>query len=351
MNNSVENIKKSKQLILELMITTVIISMGINFIVMGISNELNNSNTMLIIIGIALIVLSLLAVFMSRFKQSNLKKAIEAVLVYDNNDRQLLDIKNYDFSNDVCRYLKAAMAEEKNIESMWLKEKLGMTHVFNNVKPNQTYIGVSRSAALLNQLLEYIILKKLSTLTTDYFNLPHYKKAKIRKIQRNEISEFVASNVFVNLFSKPTYERSAFDNKELKNDVVFCYGKNGEIYDKFELYVPLKCQFSREKPNTIVFTHPYFKLKITPAFTGFGEVLPVGFEKEYMKVLDIKNVTCFKILIGIELKFSCLAFFMNKSQYYGWIDKFINDLTEYASINRFFERIQWDLIRTILNCK
>ncbi len=31
-------------------------------------------------------------------------------------------------------------------------------------------------------------------------------------------------------------------------------------------------------------------------------------------------------MIGIDLKFSPLAFLMKKEQYYGWIDKFTNEL-------------------------
>ena len=248
MKNSIENIKKSKQTIFEIVITTVIISIGINFVVLGISNELDfNNNLVLIIIGSILIILSLLIISFQKFKQSNRNVIIEAALVYDNANREILDIDGYAFSYDVCKYLNAALSEDKNIEAMWIKDRLAMTHIFNEVEPDKTFIGVSRSGALLNQLLEYIVLKKLSTLTTDYFNNPKYNKDKITRIQRDEINDFVASNIFVNLFSKPPYERTAFDNKDFERNVVYSIGKNGAIYDKFELYVPLKCQFVREK--------------------------------------------------------------------------------------------------------
>ncbi len=231
-----------------------------------------------------------------------------------------------------------------------MKDRLAMTHIFNEVESDKTFIGVSRSGALLNQLLEYIVLKKLSTLTTDYFNNPKYNKDKITRIQREEINDFVASNIFVNLFSKQPYERAAFDNKDFERDVVYSIGKNGAIYDKFELYVPVKCRFVKEKSNTITLKHPYFKLKITPTFTGFGTVLPRDFEKRYMQIENLSNISCYKIMIGIDLKFSPLAFFMNKEQYYGWIDKFANELINYASIDKFFEKIRWDVVRTFMKC-
>lgn len=351
MNNSIENIKRSKQTILEIIITTVIISIGINFVVLGISNELAlNNNLALISVGSIMIILSLSITFFRNFKKSNRNLMIEAALVYDNKNRKIIDIDGYKFSNDICRYLNAALSEDKNIEAMWLKDRLAMTHIYNEIKPDKTFIGVSRSGALLNQLIEYIVLKKLSTLTTDYFNCPKCDKAKIARVERDEINDFVVSNVFINLFSKPPYERVAFDNKEFERNVVYGIGKNGAIYDKFELYMPLKCQFIREKLNTIILKHPYFKLEIIPAFTGFGTALPYDFEKEYMQIDDISNVSCYKIMIGINLKFSLLAFFIKKEQYYGWIDKFANELISYASIDKFFEEIRWDMIRTFMKC-
>lgn len=365
MNDSIENIKRSKQMVFEIVITTVVVSIGINFVVLGISNELNiNNNLLLILFGCILIVISLFIVSFQKFKQSNRKQVIEAALVYDNENREIIDIDGYDFSYDVCKYLKAALSEDKNIEAMWVNDRLGINQVFNINKPiygsvaafdeidsDKSHISVSRSGALLNQLLEYIVLKKLSTLTTDYFNNAKYKKEKIRKVQRDEINDFVASNVFVNLFSKPPYERVAFDNKDFASNIVYSMGKNGAIYDKFELYVPLKCKFTKEKPNTIIFKHKYFKLEIIPAFTGFGTVLPHDFENRYMQIKDFSKISCYKIMIGIDLRFSLFAFFMNKSQYYGWIDKFINELMDYASINRFFDKIRWDIVRTIIKCK
>lgn len=101
MENSIENIRRSKQTISEIVITTVIISIGINFVVLGISKELDfNNNLMLIIIGSILIILSLLIISFQKFKQSNRNVIIEAALEYDNANREILDIDGYAFSYD-----------------------------------------------------------------------------------------------------------------------------------------------------------------------------------------------------------------------------------------------------------
>ena len=61
---------------------------------------------------------------------------IEAALVYDNANREILDIDGYAFSYDVCKYLNAALSEDKNIAAMWIKDRLAMTHIFNEVEPD-----------------------------------------------------------------------------------------------------------------------------------------------------------------------------------------------------------------------
>lgn len=133
----------------------------------------------------------------------------------------------------------------------------------------------------------------------------------------------------------------------MENNVVYCYGKDNAIYDKFELLLPQKSRISRSN-NTVIIRHPYFNLKITPAFTGFGEVLPKGFEERYIKC-NFK-ADCYKVWIGIELRFTWRAMFMNKEQYYGWIDEYIEALNKYASFKYFTELIQWDMMNAILSC-
>lgn len=362
MKGSVDNIKKSKNTIFELLITTVSISAGINLVVLGISNILGvNYNISFIVAGTLLILISMFVIFFRQLKLSNRHHSIEAILVYDRINHELVDIENYPISYDIRKYLEAAISEDKNIEAMWKKDKLGYKSGFKEYSPNYPFdviyeyddssLEISQSGTLINSVLEYIILTKLSTWTKDYFNKSCFKKKKIKKIQRDEINDFVASNAFVNLFSRSPSERIAFDNTDIDENVILAHGKNGALYDRFELYVPNKCKFIKEKPNSIIFRHPYFKLKITPEFTAFDKVLPYDFENRYMRIENFSAVNNYQIMIDVELKFSISAFFMNKSQYYGWIDEFIQELTNYASIEYFFEKINWDTVHSILMCK
>ena len=87
---------------------------------------------------------------------------------------------------------------------------------------------ISQSASILNKLVEYLILKKLSLTTVDYFNKPTFDKRKLIQLTKLNVPDIVVSNIFLSLFYKDMSQRGAFDNNEDKS-VVKAYGKNGEI--------------------------------------------------------------------------------------------------------------------------
>ena len=142
--------------------------------------------------------------------------------------------------------------------------------------------------------------------------------------------------------------RDVINNIENKR-VVKAYGKNGEIYDRFELSLPKKCQIFRKKPNTIILKHPLFKLELTPAFSGFSAVLPRGFTQEYIKA-DVFTMRTYKFYIGVTLKFSWKSLFIGKSIYYDWIDNFLDKLHNDMDFDRFIEDINWNIVSTLNQC-
>lgn len=348
MDKSIDNIKKNWNDLYSIMLTTIMLSAGVNLLVLGIGNIIGNtSNVIYIVVGVLLIICPLIIIFVTGFKKSNRDYLISAVVTYDKNSKELIKIKDYKLMEDLCRHMKSATNEDENIKAMWEKDVLGIGGILEHPTNKEQFVKVSRSAVILNQLIEYLLLKKLGLVTSAYFNKPEFNKTKIIQVERSDINEFVANNVFINLFTKPTYERAAFDNEVVEKNVVYCYGKNNAIYDRFELLLPQKSKISRSN-NTVMIKHPYFRLKITPAFTGVGEVLPRGFEERYMKCR--LGIGSYKVWMGIELRFTWRAMFMNKEQYYGWIDEYIETLNEYASFQHFKELIQWDMMNAILSC-
>ena len=348
-DSSIKQIKTTQFNIFQLILTTVLIASGVNFLVTGaISYFENKSGLLFVIIGISLILLTLIITLIIDFKKSKIREIINAIITYDPQDQELIKIPKYILSEDLTHYLKAARIESKDIESLWKKDKLGFKRIYNDIDPKSTFVEISQSAAILNKLVEYLILKKLSLITVDYFNKPTFDKRKLIQLTELNLPDMVVSNMFLSLFSKDISQRVAFDNIENKR-VVKAYGKNGEIYDRFELSLPKKCQIFRKKPNTIILKHPLFKLELTPAFSGFSAVLPRGFTQEYIKA-DVFTMRTYKFYIGVTLKFSWKSLFIGKSIYYDWIDNFLDKLHNDMDFDRFIEDINWNIVSTLNQC-
>lgn len=54
--------------------------------------------------------------------------------------------------------------------------------------------------------------------------------------------------------------------------------------------------------------------EITLAFTGFETVLSCDFERTYMQIENLSNISCYKIMVGEELTFSLLALYCNPTE-------------------------------------
>lgn len=347
-NKPIKQIKNVQTKTLNFILSAIIIACGINFIVSGIVDYIDNKQGWIyIVIGSILVFLTILVLCIIELIQSRSKTIIECAVTYDEEKKELIEIKGYSFSENLKRYLDAACSESKDIKSVWNKDLLGLNGIINNDKGN-TKVSLTQSSALLNQLIEYLLLKELSTITVDYFNKPNFSKKKVNKISKIDVPNLVANNVFLSLFSKPMSEREAFNNREEPN-VILAYSSNGALFEKFELILPKKCKILKIGSNVIEIRHPLLRLKLTPAFTGFGTVLPHNFEKHYLHS-SISKVQSYDAMIGIELKLSWKAFFIKNSEYFEWIDKYIEKLIKHNSFQYFIDSIHWDIVKTIMEC-
>ena len=188
-NKPIKQIKSVQVKTLNFIFSAIVIACGINFIVSGIVNYVTNKEGWIyIIIGSILVVLTLLVLFLIELLQSKNKTIIESTVTYDKEKKELIEIEGYSFSENLKKYLDAACNESKDIKSVWNKYYLGLTGIVNKDKGN-TQVSLTQSATLLNQLIEYILLKELSLITVDYFNKPNFKKKKVNKINKIDVPD------------------------------------------------------------------------------------------------------------------------------------------------------------------
>ncbi len=144
-NKPVKTIKEAKSQTVELILTAILIAAGINLIVFGICSLLPKANEFIFITaGSILVAISLGLVLHRHFAQSCRKRIVTAALLYNKESKSIVNVPNYEFSEHVYEYLNAAISEDVNIKGMWLQDELGLTNIFNDISPTNTYIARSR---------------------------------------------------------------------------------------------------------------------------------------------------------------------------------------------------------------
>ena len=89
-DSSIKQIKKTQFNIFQLILTTVLIASGVNFLVTGVISYFENKSGLLfVIIGISLILLTLIITLIIDFKKSKIREIINAIITYDPKTKNL----------------------------------------------------------------------------------------------------------------------------------------------------------------------------------------------------------------------------------------------------------------------
>ena len=331
----INNIKKSQESVIKILVGTVLISSGVNFVIVAIANKIENGFIIFLLTGIFLIILSIGFIGYDQLTKSNICVDITGTIGFDDKKHQLIVIPQYQFSEELEEYITCASAEDKNIKSLIEK------HSFSS----------KENLKLFYEAIEYMILEELSTYTSDFFNKPNIKNNYVEVIGRENINDFVANNRFMNLFSKDYNERVAFSNINMGENIVRAYGDGGEMFSKFELNLPKGCKILRN--NGILITHKCFNLRIIPSINGTNSFVSREFQEYYLGLgpdYYYIDYPWYKMTIRIEFKTNPNAIFLRKTEYYLWIETFMKKIIEDYSIEDFYKRINWDTVLTIIQC-
>ena len=351
-NRIIGSFKNTKAKTFEIIILSMCMALGINFIASGVMILVDKKSAVAcIIIGIIISLFTFIVIFISWLKTLNIKEEIEGFFVYDEIEHEIIGIPEYEVSNDMEKYLNAAFVENEAIKSHW---KSGGLNSFIPAKADEDrYIKskASESAVLLVELLEYCILERLSTLICDYFNRFEEGENKTREYSRKDIADILLSNRFLNLFSEPVKNRSFFVDADIDDNVVLAYGPGGVIYSKFDLVLPAKSKIKRIDKNTLLIDMNGFTLKISCVFGGFNTFIEPSLHQYYIGCNDREEYSDYQFNINIEVKWKWKAlFYFSDWKYYEWIDLFIDKLYEYADKKTFLQMINWNTTKALLRC-
>lgn len=350
----VQDISNSYEYMLKLIVTTVILAFGINLISSQFVATVNFSPVTTIILGLILCSAALIYLFYKLLYGSFKKHEFHAFILYDSKENKLVKVPRYDFSEDIQLYFESAFNENLALENQWKKNSLHDFYCFNGNTEED-----NKSVKLIVEAAQYYLLKRLSIHLTDYFAHKDLEEHNLKKYGRVDIPEVLLSNKFLDLFSRPMTERSAFidendeeNESEFEGEVISVYS-NGAYYDKFELVLPLKSKLKKPNDTKIEIETQRLKISMETQFDGCNASFPRGFEKYYLGIDDKDfRFKAFEIKIDINVDMKLRSIFSRLGwEYYYWIDSFLNDIDQQVSPEVFFTRINWETALTTIQCQ
>lgn len=354
----------SRDLLLEIILTAIFISFGLNLIVTSFSNLNSFFNVIMLIMGIITVISSAIVLIYNNFRKFNRTIVLKGFIVYDAKENRLIDVDNYGLSNELVCNLNSAFEEDESLKTIW--ENTPLRYVFG---PFELEGYTTSAKEIIEESFEYFIFHRLSSTLHHFFNSKEFDEKDLKIYEREDIPDALLNNRFLNLFSKPIDQREAFVDKDKEDGVFFeseggetlymSYGKGGVLYHKLHLVLPAGTNVKRHDPNGIVLESNQIVLNFDIHFEGFNTILPKYFQKYYLDLdlewvsedeqTDVLRFQVFDIGLKIDVKFKIRSLFSNTVwKQNEWLDSYLNSLNKEISMDYFFESINWEQISTLL---
>jgi len=345
----IDEVLLSQEKIVENIILLLLLAFGINLLANQILSYLNPIFS--IILGISLICLTVLYILMPIIRKRRRRQQYNAFFVYNKKENKLIEVPDYEFSSDLITYMNAAFAENENLKKFW-----------ENKPVNKAFSTGEGSLAMrqnlrkfFNELTEYLILRQLSDDLEEFFIDSEFKETVLKKFERDDLPEILLKNRFLEIMSHPMSERHSFgyevESDDSEGKTVYCDGDNGAIFETIELTLPKNCIIRKPYDNRLIIESDKISISITTEFEGNILFLPEDFYKYYLKIDNkFETIKDFQISIVIDANMKIRSLFSKRGlEYYRWLDLFLKNLNEYASTKAFFEKINWNTVKTIIH--
>lgn len=360
--NEADIIKKnilSRELLFQIILTAIFISLGTNLIVTAINNLNNLINCIELILGIMIVLISSIILIYLNFIKYDRVVPLNGFFLYDIHENAIYNVEGYSFSKTLSDYLNSALNENESMNEIWEKDSL---KEFYNISFLTLPIGkYPRTSAkeIIEELTEYIILEILSQTLSKYFQ-SSFLANNTRTYKRKDIPDILLENRFLNLFSMPMEERKCFKGytDPIRNiTVTRAFGKDRQMFQKFELILPKNTKIKRLKPHKIILESDYISIELNTIFTGETSHHDSFEFRKYYLGLDIVPKTygtcgrgiCgigiqgFKVQVNIDIKFKWRSLFSITSwKYIKWLDYYVTGLNKEISADYFLESINWN---------
>lgn len=344
-----ENYEKEKRNLRSTIVLAVFVAGGVNLIVSGLTKITGAKAWHFILTGVFIILFCIVWYCANQFRTLQKSKVIQGFFLYNRNTKELVDIPNYDILLWMRNHMNSA---SPMIKEIWENEEISRI----KIKDGRFCIERTEADTIFCELLEYVLLEKFSAVLQDYYVA--VLGGKTVTYNREDLRPFL-KNRFVNWFSEGSdnhevmqalkgIRNQELDAREMIPELMAMI-KVSKPYHRFQFALPKGCSLVREK-NKIVLRHKFFLFELKYGFNGSNANTPMYFDEWY---LGKKHNECqaFQFDISLDIQFSFLSLFSRRAKkFYSWADTFADDLSRFASMEEFFNRIEWNAARTVVIC-
>ncbi len=353
--------------LLKLISVALLLAFGTSILASYITTLFENREIALLIMGIVIICIVLVYLICSLLRSCNRTISISGLLVFKKESNDVVRIDRYKLSEKLEDTLSAVFLENEALKKHW-EEKLGESsgeivyELFNNNSKENNNVGYSsivkvetsdkkkksKSYKILDEALEYLIIEELSDHLSTYFNGYYFSDKLIKKYSIADFPKILLENRIINLLSTPFIDRAKFAKANLldkleKGEIIKIFGTDGSRFSKFDLILPTGTKVERDNNGILILDNTKMTLEINIKNEGYSDNFPRSFEYYYLGIPDNSNIVTRKISIEVNSKIKFQALFFSKGwEYYKWIDSFIEDLEEFASLSKFIKNIEWE---------
>ncbi len=346
----VQKVASSRSAFLEVVVAAIVIGICVGIIATYIYSSYEEKAGAIVAAAIAVLTVSIYALSQKLGSSGHAQLTIESFLLLPKDCKSVIQVPRYDYSENICRYLTGAFEENPALKAQWLKEPMGSGFKFDPKKGTGTFKR-SASSKLIEEATEYYVLDTLSTHLTDYFNKPSYPSSMLNELTRDDVSDILLSNRFMELFTKSMEDREYFQGHgNSGGKVVAAFGKNGTIYHRFDLVLPVNSSVTRGKEREVIVETDNFIMSIKVTSSECNHNLPAGFS-DYFIGKKYDEISSFKFDLEIDVKFKLMSVLRkNNWVYHEWLDSFLPKLEGKMSSSSYFKQIHWSLAHTIIQC-
>ena len=336
-----DGVSKARSEVLKFALAAVILATGVELYTAPILGPSSSTALVCVILGVSLTIGVLGYLLFGALRGAGIKRDISGYIFFKNKDFEPVDVDGYAFSDDATHYLKALFAENSAHAKTWSAMAGEKNAVGRPRKPDEK---------MALELYEYYFLNQLSLHLSEVFESgAGADPERISNVKREDIPDILLSNRFLETFSKDMSDRAAFVDsppqygvkKGSESKVIYAFGKDGALFDLFELVLPKGSAVKRHKSGTLLIETSKFVLSTKATFYGFVGTTPFGFEELYLGV-PRKEVDAKMIQASVELEFKIGAIMAPGGwEYFDWAESFVSKFEQEFSFDAFLKEIAW----------